>query len=214
MIHFEPRERALALSLATVAGFVDASGFLMSNGLFVSFMSGNTTRLGVAVADWSGSIGPAIGIIAAFIAGVASATAFGRSRWNGQARMLAGVSIILALSAVLVFTGKVFPSVMAMAFAMGSINIVLSDANGVRVGLTYVTGALIKVGEALGGRCDDAPSVYWSAALWLALLMGCIMGAKASAVFGPYAIWIAAGSVAALSLLHASLGRRGSGFQG
>lgn len=36
-------ERGLAAGLATVAGFVDAVGFLTLGGFFVSFMSGNST---------------------------------------------------------------------------------------------------------------------------------------------------------------------------
>jgi len=44
---------AAAVALAALAGFVDALGFLGLGGFFVSFMSGNTTRFGVAVgSDW------------------------------------------------------------------------------------------------------------------------------------------------------------------
>ena len=39
--------RRLAIAAAALAGFVDAVGFLSANSYFVSFMSGNTTRLGV-----------------------------------------------------------------------------------------------------------------------------------------------------------------------
>ena len=42
--------RRLAIAAAALAGFVDAAGFLSAQGYFVSFMSGNTTRLGVDLA--------------------------------------------------------------------------------------------------------------------------------------------------------------------
>ena len=42
--------RMLAIGLAGLAGFVDATGFLSAGGYFTSFMSGNTTRFGVDLA--------------------------------------------------------------------------------------------------------------------------------------------------------------------
>jgi len=45
------RNIALACALSALAGYVDAIGFLHLGGLFVSFMSGNSTRLGVSLAD-------------------------------------------------------------------------------------------------------------------------------------------------------------------
>ena len=45
----QPR-RHLAFALAARAGFVDAVGYLSADQYFVSFMSGNTTRLGVELA--------------------------------------------------------------------------------------------------------------------------------------------------------------------
>jgi hypothetical protein len=44
------RNTAPAIAAAALAGFVDAAGFLSAQGYFVSFMSGNTTRLGVDLA--------------------------------------------------------------------------------------------------------------------------------------------------------------------
>ena len=40
----------LALILASLAGYVDALGFLALKGFFVSFMSGNSTRFSIALA--------------------------------------------------------------------------------------------------------------------------------------------------------------------
>jgi uncharacterized membrane protein YoaK (UPF0700 family) len=52
------RNLALACALSAVAGYVDGIGFLQLGGLFVSFMSGNSTRMGVSLAaeDWTGAI--------------------------------------------------------------------------------------------------------------------------------------------------------------
>src|ERR1019366_5919862 len=49
------RNISLACALSALAGYVDAIGFLHLGGLFVSFMSGNSTRMGVSLAEgqWS-----------------------------------------------------------------------------------------------------------------------------------------------------------------
>jgi uncharacterized membrane protein YoaK (UPF0700 family) len=49
------RNIALACALSALAGYVDGIGFLHLGGLFVSFMSGNSTRMGVSLAEghWS-----------------------------------------------------------------------------------------------------------------------------------------------------------------
>ncbi|PTS89246.1 DUF1275 family protein, partial [Caulobacter sp. HMWF009] len=62
---------ALAAALSGVAGYVDAIGFLKLGGFFVSFMSGNSTRLGVGLA--TGHLEAALTalvLIALFVAGV------------------------------------------------------------------------------------------------------------------------------------------------
>jgi uncharacterized membrane protein YoaK (UPF0700 family) len=45
------RNIALACALSTLDGYVDGIDFLHLGGLFVSFMSGNSTRMGVSLAD-------------------------------------------------------------------------------------------------------------------------------------------------------------------
>jgi uncharacterized membrane protein YoaK (UPF0700 family) len=51
MIRYDRRSRLLAIGLASLAGFVDAVGFIKMGGLFVAFMSGNSTRLAVGIAS-------------------------------------------------------------------------------------------------------------------------------------------------------------------
>ena len=45
------RNIVLACALSALAGYVDGIGFIHLGGLFVSFMSGNSTRLGVSLAQ-------------------------------------------------------------------------------------------------------------------------------------------------------------------
>jgi len=66
------RSIALACALSALAGYVDGIGFIHLGGLFVSFMSGNSTRMGVSLADghWHDAA-QALGLIALFVVGAA-----------------------------------------------------------------------------------------------------------------------------------------------
>ena len=66
------RNISLACALSALAGYVDGIGFLHLGGLFVSFMSGNSTRMGVSLAEgqWL-SAAEAFGLIALFVIGAA-----------------------------------------------------------------------------------------------------------------------------------------------
>ena len=70
MIRFDPSQQRLAAGISALAGFVDAIGFVESGGFFVSFMTGNSTRLAVGVAEWSYAGLVAGVIILLFVAGV------------------------------------------------------------------------------------------------------------------------------------------------
>ncbi len=65
-----PREWVLAGVLSSTAGYLDAVGFLDLGGYFVSFMSGNTTRMSAeAVGVDAVGAGKALGLIGLFFAG-------------------------------------------------------------------------------------------------------------------------------------------------
>jgi uncharacterized membrane protein YoaK (UPF0700 family) len=153
------RNIALACALSALAGYVDGIGFLHLGGLFVSFMSGNSTRMGVSLAEghWLGAI-EALGLVALFVVGAAAGSliVLGRGA-NRQPWVLLAEASLLAAAALCYAFDLPNVAIAAIVLAMGMENAVFQIAGGAGLGLTYVTGALVKVGqlaaEALtGGR--------------------------------------------------------------
>ena len=158
--------------LTALAGAVDACGVAVMHDLYVSFMSGNTTALGRALAgaDWSWA-GLIAEIIAAFVAGVAAGTILARraGRYRLPAVMLA-VGLLLALFDP--FDPRAIPF---LCFAMGALNAALQQADGMPISITYVTGTLVRLGQGIAQVvCGETGDWRWAehATLWSALLAG------------------------------------------
>ncbi len=202
------RNIALACALSALAGYVDGIGFLHLGGLFVSFMSGNSTRMGVSLAEghWLGAI-EALGLVALFVIGAAAGSliVLGRGANRQPWVLLAEASLLVAAALCYAFD---LPNVAiaAIVLAMGMENAVFQIAGGAGLGLTYVTGALVEVGqlaaEALtgGARWGWAPNLL----LWAALVAGSLCGALAYYWINLAAIWFAAAAALALSAIVAA----------
>ena len=85
MLPAERDDLTLAIVLVALAGFVDAVGFLVLGGLFVSFMSGNSTQIAILAggASWPAAA-PAGAIVGAFVAGIVAGRLVGT--WAGTWR--------------------------------------------------------------------------------------------------------------------------------
>ncbi len=197
------RDVALAAVLSGVAGYVDAIGFLKLGGFFVSFMSGNSTRLGVGLA--TGHVGAALTaltLIGLFVAGVVlGALVARRAGEDRRARVMALEAVLLASAAALIMAGLDGPGVAAMVLAMGAENAVFQRNGDVGVGLTYMTGALVKAGQRIAAALTGGDRWAWRPflLLWAGLTLGGALGAAAYLKFGVLALWGAALVVAALA---------------
>lgn len=192
----------LAVLLSAQAGFVDALGFIELGGFFVSFMSGNSTRLAVGIGSDRNDAALAGMLILTFVMGVFTATLLRnavRHHWQ-KPLSLAFLTATLLMAASAHTLGATSLALFAMAFAMGTENMVFEREGEVAVGLTYMTGALVKLGQklahALTGRGEPRAWLPFLG-LWGGLMAGAVAGALAHPLFGLDALWAAV----ALSLL-------------
>jgi uncharacterized membrane protein YoaK (UPF0700 family) len=206
------RNIALACALSALAGYIDGIGFLHLGGLFVSFMSGNSTRMGVSLAEgqWLHAA-KSLGLITLFVvgAGAGSLIVLGRGA-NRQPWVLLAEALLLGAAALCDAFGLSSAAVAAMVLAMGLENAVFQIEGGAGLGLTYVTGALVKVGQLLAAALTGGAQWAWvpNLLLWAALVAGALCGALAYHWINLAAIWFAAAAALALSATVATTRHR------
>jgi uncharacterized membrane protein YoaK (UPF0700 family) len=197
------RNVALACALSALAGYVDGIGYLHLGGLFISFMSGNSTRLGVSLAQrkWLDAA-QALGLIALFVIGAAlgSLIVLGRGA-NRQPWVLLAEALLLAAAALCYAFGLPSVAIAAIVLAMGLENAVFQIEGGGGLGLTYVTGTLVKVGQLAAAALTGGARWAWAPnlLLWAALVAGSLCGALVYHWINLAAVWFAAGAALALS---------------
>jgi uncharacterized membrane protein YoaK (UPF0700 family) len=201
------RNISLACALSALAGYVDGIGYLYLGGLFVSFMSGNSTRMGVDLAQgqWMNAA-EAFGVIVLFVIGAAAGSLMVLGRGVHRQPWVLLVEALLLVAAGL---ADVFAmpntAIAAIVLAMGLENAVFQIEGGGGLGVTYVTGALVKVGQLAAAALTGGARWGWvpNLLLWAALVAGSACGALAYFWINLAAIWFAAGSALALSAIVA-----------
>ncbi|WP_041357932.1 YoaK family protein [Methylorubrum extorquens] len=196
----------IALMLAGTAGAADSIGFLEFSQLFMSFMSGNTTRFGVAVAgfDWDGATRFA-SVIALFCFGACIGTLI--AAWSGRFRL----TVLLIIQAVLFAIGLFVPfgttafplHAYPIVLALGIQNATLQDEAGRSLAITYVTGTVVRFGAGIANLIlhKPAPSFWLQAPLWGALSTGAVIGGFLHGWYGERAFLFPAGLAALLAVV-------------
>jgi uncharacterized membrane protein YoaK (UPF0700 family) len=202
MLRHRKREIALAIGASALAGYVDAIGFLSLGGFFVSFMSGNSTRLAVGLAGVPIEALIAGRLIASFVLGVVAGSLLGRMA--GERRrpvVLALVAAVLATAAAVGELGAPDIAVLFVAAAMGAENTTFERDGEVSIGLTYMTGTLVKLGQRIAGALTGGARLAWAPylLLWLGLVTGAVAGAFAWQLTGLAGLWLAAAGALGLA---------------
>ena len=203
MIRFDPSHQLLAIGVAILAGFVDAIGFVESAGFFVSFMTGNSTRLAVGLAEGPHAALVAAMIIAVFVVGVVAGSLVGAHAGRRRTpAVLLGVTILLAIATVLRLDEEAWGAILSLALAMGIANAAIAGRDGAVVGVTYMTGTLVQMGQKIANALRGEGDRRWlhHFGLWAALVGGALLGARAVMWSPPLAYALAVALAAVLAL--------------
>jgi uncharacterized membrane protein YoaK (UPF0700 family) len=145
-----PAHAGFSPSFTALAGYVAGLGFLTASGMFVSFMSANLTRFAVHISARSMTASIALSLRGAFPTGLVVATLLSALH---QRRKIV----------VLVFGSR--PPIGQRQHAApgcdrevppihgsrnGAENLVVQRNGEVNIGLTYMTGAVVKTGQRTG----------------------------------------------------------------
>ena len=197
---------ALAISLAVIAGYVDALAYV-GIGAFVANMTGNTVLLGIhgAYRQWLGLVRSG-GAVLCFVAGVISS----RLMLRGGASQI----VALACAACLLLMGALitgWKQLFVLAAAMGLQDAAVTQFGGTSINTTFITGDLVKLGDALvslGTRSEAAQTARRLGGVWLGYVGGATCGALSAKVpitthhLHPW-LALAAAALAAISLASA-----------
>lgn len=206
---------SLGLALTASAGFVDAIAFLQLGGFYASFMSGNTTQLGTAIAGQPGIQGEVLiwfpaALIILFFSGAFFGTLAVRrfGRW-GSLYVMASVVAILLFVSVLRREGALFVQpVLLLAAAMGAQNAAVQPIGAARLGVTYVTGTLFNAAADLACSLrGETPKWRWlqHVAVWFSLMIGAICGGLGHAFIGLDALFVPAVSIVMVMVAYMRL---------
>ena len=196
MTRLDRNARIMAICFAALAGMVDAIGFLSSGGFFLSFMSGNSTRLSVGLAAGAPYVGMVALLLLSFVLGVTGGSLIGRNHKKGtnrrQALILGIIALLLFFAPLFAGSGLLLVALCLAAFCMGAENTLFEQDGSVSFGLTYMTGALVKIGQGLAAMIGGGEKLGWMPylILWFGLISGAAIGAALFAIFGVRSLWL------------------------
>lgn len=195
---------SMAIALLLIAGMVDAVGFLHLSGLFVSFMSGNTSSLGLALVQGAQArTGTLLALIGSFAAG-----AFLGTLIELKVGQFHRSVILLAEALLLLLVDLQNREFVLLALAMGMQNASVRQVGSVAVTLTYATGYVVNVATRLAkgtlGQPREFARALFLLTLWGSILTGAALGAYLYGRYELRALWLPTGLLllgAALNLL-------------
>jgi uncharacterized membrane protein YoaK (UPF0700 family) len=175
--------------ITAVAGFLDAVGYASLGHLYVSFMSGNSTSLGLAIAkDDMEFVFRAVGVIASFVFGAFLGTLLdAAANRHKTSVVLAAEVLLVAVALLLIGEGDPFAGMLPVCVAMGMQNACHRNIAGADVGKGFVTGSLYGIGQALAkvirGQTGGAQATVY-AVTWACFVAGVVTGGLALAGLG------------------------------
>lgn len=171
-----------------VAGFLDAIGVTYLSGIFVSFMSGNSISLGIAVAHARTATAiPIASAIASFVAGAFIGALIVERRTSATMIVLMLEVTMIVFSIFLVGGIGGFVALLPVCMAMGMQNAIPRSVSGVAIGRSFVTGELFGIGRSVALALRDRSQLKQAAihgVSWLTIVLGAISGPVSLTKFG------------------------------
>ncbi|WP_137135004.1 YoaK family protein [Rhizobium sp. FKY42] len=196
---------ALVAAISFLAGMTDAIGLRLS-GDFVSFMTGNTTRAAIFIVDGNWGHGLVLlGAIALFVMGNALGIVMASIVRRRIFGVLAAVALLLSLASILDQPQFGVLRFYLVVLAMGVVNAAVEQIEGLPIGLTYVTGALSRLGRGIGRFIMGNRRLDWSIQIvpWSGMVTGALCGALIGGAFARESLFLAA--VFAMTIAISSL---------
>ena len=193
-------QERLAIFLALIAGYVDATGFVKWK-TYVSFMSGNTTQLGAGLSSQSLVILiTTLAVISSFLIGIYLGTCLFLCKMlkikSLSFYVVAGILMIYTIIAYFYSINNI-SSVAIIGFSMGIMNTIITSVGNQKVNTDFVTGTLTSLARntALLSMTNDVAEreEYKSNAihlllLWISFLSGAIFGPIMLGYFGNWTL--------------------------
>ncbi|MEU4339749.1 YoaK family protein [Nocardia sp. NPDC023852] len=215
-------EARLAWVLAALAGLIGAAAFMHTAGYFVTFMTGNTERAVLGYFhDEPDLAAAAAGLLMSFLAGVVVASWCRRRYWSGHPHgptllTTLCLAIASAVDAIQYQAGTdridLVP-IMFVAFGVGALNTSFVQDGEVSVPLSYVTGALVKMGQGIERHVSGGDYADWLGyfLLYASFALGALLGGLLSMLVAGWAMLITATVVCLIvtAYTYAHLDRHG-----
>ncbi len=210
-----------ALSRALISGYVDAYA-LLNFGVYVSFMTGNTTSGGVSTGQANlAAAGHNLLPIPCFVVGILAGTLLMRA---DQARALRRATVVVAAMLAIGVARAYFGwpgwvGIVVLSAGMGILNTSITRVGGQAVSLGFMTGDLNNLARHFAGAILGAPveqaqgegDTHWRRAallggLWAVFLTGAVLGAALQSRIGVWTLLPPAVGLAALAVVGTTPG--------
>lgn len=196
----------LALGLAFLAGFIDATGFILLGGIFVASPETFATMFAVNLGSGWGRAA----LIGLLVIGVVSGAMAGtrivhRSGQNRRAAIIAIVACLLAIAFGLVLRGIAYWPGFFLSAAIGMAHCALDGSDDLVAQAMSATHQLVRLGEGLADLCLGRKAANLSTPLWFGLtfLGGAIVAVLSHFVLASASLGL--GTVAAAILIPIAL---------
>lgn len=197
-------QEVLAIVLALIAGYIDAIGLIKWK-TYVSFMSGNTTQLGMAISanQWAKII-TSTTVIGCFMLGIYAGTCLSLSKKlpvNSLAFVIvSGILVLYSVVDYYLHMGNSL-SIGIIGFSMGMMNTIVTSIGKQKVNTDFVTGtltslarntAMLSMTKSITERKEYKANAIHLLLIWTGFLSGAVAAPFALPFLGAWILIVPA----------------------